>query len=291
MDRLFALETFIKTVDYKGFSAAAWQLDVSPATLTKTIQALEEELGFKLFHRTTRQVSLTDQGKAYYPLAKDILTRFKDSKRIKNESFEQIGTIRIAVPNLIAYCFLVDIFNKFLGEHPKISIELIHYGAGALVSNNDADIAFTNYKTLDTKLNYKLLFSEPRKLVAAPKYIAKNGMPTSVKDLVNYDCLVNTTLHPEGVWEFGKEKIQVNARLKTADSLYLIKAAVAGLGILLALPIFIQQKLKDGELAILPIEYEEKATNIYLCYPSLPKGDKTRMLVEFLIKEINITSA
>lgn len=287
MDRIFALEVFIKIVECQGFSAAAWQMNSSPATLSKTINALEDDLGFKLFHRTTRHVDMTPQGRSYYPLAKEIIEKFNQSRRIvQDESPEPTGLIRIAAPSLLAHCLLVKPLNEFLIKYPKVSVELIHYGAAALVNSGEVDLAFSTYKIPGSKLNFKLLLSEPRKLIASEKYIQRRGIPTSIFDLTHHDCLVNTMLHPEGIWEFGKNKVQVNARLKSADSLYLIKAAVAGLGILWAPTFFVKNYLENETLQLLPVQYDEKLGDIYLCYPSLPKEDKVRLLAELLIHHI-----
>ncbi len=284
MDRIQALEIFAKVVEYQGFSAAAWQMNTSPATLSKIIYKLEQSLGFKLFHRTTRQVNLTDQGKAFYPLAKEILHKFNCAKELKDQSTEPSGTIRIAIANIVAHYFLLDHLTTFLQQYPKISIELIQHAASSLVNNNEADLAFTSYKLIDSKLNYEALFSGCRQLIAAPQYIKTHGIPKSIFELTEHDCLVNTVLHPEGVWEFGSHKIHVNARIKSSDPLQLIDAAVAGIGILWGMSFFVQDLLKTEKLQILPLDTEKKQTTIYLCYPSLPKNDKTRLLIDFLLE-------
>lgn len=120
--------------------------------------------------------------------------------------------------------------------------------------------------------------------VAAPSYHEQKGHPHVCEDLTIHACLVNTTTDPDGIWKIGKQKVKVNAVLKCANPLILIDAAVAGLGILRVSFFYVEPLLAEKQLIKINLPNEDEHSTVYVCYPSLHKKDKVRLLVDQLLR-------
>ncbi len=280
------LEIFVKVAASGNMSAAAKSLGISPAVVSKRIKRLEQQLGTRLLQRTTRQIGLTDAGKGFYDRIGHLLAGIEDAEQFASgESTEITGNLRISAPTSFGRMHIAPHLPSFMQAHPRLSIDLTLSDEFTDIIAEGFDVAIRISELKDSSLIARKLVQVRRILCAAPSYVERYGMPQTMEDLVNHQCL---TPHNGEPWRLespnGPLVYRPAGRLATNSSEVIREAVIAGLGIALRSTWDIGGELKEGRLIRVMPDYEgSKNVSISAVYPSrqhLPS--KVRAFIEFL---------
>src|SRR5258708_31742426 len=206
LDRLTGMQVFVRVAALGGLSAAARSLGMSPTLVTKHVAALEERLGVKLLHRSTRRLTLTEAGRRYLDGVEKILVDVDEVEASAGaDRVEVRGTLRINAPLSFGYLVLAPLMVEFSKLHPAISIDLgLNDGVVDLIEEG-WDVALRIGQLKDTSMAARKLADCRMVVCAAPSYLAERGTPTSVAALAGHNCLGYTLSRPLGTdrWTFG----------------------------------------------------------------------------------------
>jgi DNA-binding transcriptional LysR family regulator len=258
MDRLLAMEAFVRVVDAGGFSAAARRWGRSKAVVSKYVNALEEHLGVELLRRTTRSLSLTEAGHAYRERCADVLGEIDALEAsLREDLAAPRGALRVTAPPGFASHYLDVMTKDFIERYPEVTIDLdLTHRMVDLVEEN-IDVAIRITEPRDSTLVARRIAPVSIVAVASPSYLGRRGTPKTPADLRDHDCLVDTNFRDQARWHFRKgqktETIAVRGSLRVNDPDAICELASSGLGIALV-PDFVARKaLQDGTLCeVLP---------------------------------------
>lgn len=291
MDRIKAMEVLVAVVDRGGFTPAADALGMTRASASKIVQQLEDVLGVRLLHRTTRRVSPTEIGQAYCERAKGILAELKEAEALaQQQSLQPTGTLRINAPVSFGILNLGPVVAEFMARHPALRVEfdLSDRFVDLVDEGYDAAIRIANLG--DTSLVARRLATSHAELVAAPQYLKRFGMPGHPRDLKDHICL-GYGAHPGAeLWRLhgpdGEHLVRAGERLSTNNGDFLAHAAAGALGIAL-LPGFIARPhLEQGRIVPVMPAYRPRPLDINLVYPGRRYlSAKVRLFAEFMSEQ------
>lgn len=287
MDRLVTMTTFTKVVDYASFTAAAEELGISRALVSRHISDLEAHFGVRLLNRTTRSVSPSEAGLRYYEVCKRVLSELRSGEDEITAMKDNIeGNISIVCPKWVGNFDMSDAAVDFCRAHPDIQIQL-HIGEISLNPHEflarGFDVCIQPRRVRDSDIMVKKIGGIAYVLVASPDYLAVHGAPATLADLTRHECLTKIA---ETHWVFAdgtRAPLRQPARFASNSFFSLCTAAVRGLGIAM-LPVRVASlDLAKGNLRqILPDIPLEEAP-LYAAYA--PGGNvprKVRALIDFL---------
>ena len=289
MDRLSEMEAFATVVDQGGFTDAARKLGISKSAISKHVSALETRLGARLLNRTTRRVSPTEIGLAYYDRARRVLTDAGEADAlVSSMQSEPSGLLRVSVASDFGATQLSPLLGAFLEAHPKITLCLAYEDRYVELISEGFDMAIRVGEMEDSSLRARKLAETSRRLVASPSYLQRHGTPMRIDDLKDH-VLLHQSHHPSGgIWRLRApsgeiRQVRTGGRLNVNDGRALLDAARAGLGIA-HLPCYLygpalREKALEEAIPALPRD----TTEIHAVYPPGPHvAPKVRALVDFL---------
>lgn len=190
MDRLSSMRVFQKVIDEGGFAAAGRAMDMSPAVVTRLVADLEDHLGTRLLHRTTRRVSLTDAGETYLERVRPILQDLDEAHDlVSSQTSELAGVLRLLAPPVLATHVLAPLVSGFRQAYPKILLD-IDVESHREPPIEDYDITLMGTKTsFDANVIARKVISSVTVLLASPDYLRRKGTPTRPEELARHDCL------------------------------------------------------------------------------------------------------
>lgn len=286
MNELTDMEIFARVVTAGGMSAAGREMGLSPAVISKRIRRLEERLGARLLQRTTRQITLTEEGHGYYERVVGILASIEDAEAFVARSNEMpSGTLRVTAPTSFGRMHIAPHLARFLETNPAVRMSLMLSDEFVDIVGDGYDLAIRIAALESSSLIARRLAPNHRLICAAPSYIERRGEPKSLADLARHDCLFATH---QDVWQLegpeGYVAQRVTGPLQTNSSEVVREAALAGLGITLRSTWDVGEELKDGKMrVVLPDYHECRLVGLYAVYPSrsfLPA--KVRVFIDFL---------
>jgi DNA-binding transcriptional LysR family regulator len=294
MDRFAGMCVFVKVVEGSSFAAAARQLRMSPAMVSKHIQVIEERLGVRLLSRTTRRVSPTEVGQSYYERCLRILSEFTEAERAAADSnTTPRGLLKISAPFTFGVAHVVPAIAIYLAEHPDVSIEVSLGDRFVDLLDEGFDLAIRVGQLPDSSLIARRLVGTQTLVCASPVYLQQHGAPHSPQDLTRHNCLVYASSASRGEWRFldrhgATEVVQVSGRFAADNSDALRILALEGEGIV-RVPIYIvDADLAAGRLVRLLTDYEATATPVSAVYPhSRFLSAKVRSFVDFLAAHLH----
>lgn len=257
MDRLVAMEAFVRVADAGSFSAAARHWGRSKAVVSKYVNALEAHLGVQLLRRTTRSLSLTEAGRAYRERCTNVLGEIQALEAsLREDIAAPRGPLRVTAPPGFASHYLGVMTKDFLARFPEVTIDLDLTHRIVDLVEEDIDVAIRITDPRDSSLVARRLAPAPIVAVAAPSYLRRRGTPKHPTDLRDHDCLVDTNFRDQQRWRFrpgdkanGKtETITVTGPLRVNNPDAVREMAEAGLGIALVPHFVASDALQAGRL-------------------------------------------
>ncbi|OKY26405.1 LysR family transcriptional regulator [Thalassotalea sp. PP2-459] len=287
------LKLFIRIAATHNISMAGHELGLSPAVASAHINKLEDGLGVRLIHRTTRKVSLTEEGKAFLPHAEDVVASVGAARAsVGAGSISPIGTLRVAAPASFGRMHLLPALNDFFVRYPDLTIDLKLSDTIIDLVEGGFDIAIRNSALKDSSLIARKLAPDNRILCASPNYLAKYGEPKSPDELIFHQCI---TLMGLENWSFQTEKGQFNIKVKgkfrTDNGEAVRDACTNGLGITINSRWSAYQKIKSGELVQILKDYPLVSnTAIWAIYPSSRLlAPKVRAFIDYFSEQFGDT--
>lgn len=289
MDRLRCLQVFVEVARDGSFTGAARRLGISKASVTKHVAWLEHSLHARLFHRTTKQVGLTEAGITALNRGKQLLERYEEIETdVRDSVGDPRGVIRIGTPPSFGTRHVVPLVTEFAGRHPDIQIALLLDDGTANLVAQGLDLSFRIAPALEDASYIALpLLKAPQALVASPAYLKRHGEPRSLADLAQHNCLVHSLKSPTSMWRFttpeGEASIRVRGSIYSDFGETIRHAALLGHGISVHPTYVVAEDLAAGRLVRLLPRAMPVTLDISVIYSSrqnLPL--RVRMLVEFL---------
>ncbi|HYM01299.1 MAG TPA: LysR family transcriptional regulator [Stellaceae bacterium] len=292
MDRLEAMSAFVAVVKAGSFSGAARQLGVPLATVSRRVADLEAELSARLLHRTTRMVSLTDQGRTYYAASARILDDVKDAaESVSGEYRVPKGHLTVTAPVGFGRLHLQPVALAFLAAYAEINLRLTLVDRIVNLVEEHVDAAVRIAELADSSLIARPLGHVRIVLCASPDYLARHGAPKHPRDLETCDCIAWSALGPLDAWWFreaGADRtFPIRVRLSTTIAETALAAAEAGLGLVQTTSYQAEQGVREGRLVVLLPEFECATTPVSLVYATnrlLPL--KLRAFIDFAVPRL-----
>jgi DNA-binding transcriptional LysR family regulator len=290
MDLLGALGVLVRVVETGSFSAVARERELSQAAVARQVSQLEEHFGVRLFHRTTRKLSLTDDGEMLLGLARPVLDGVDGLEAaLGRQSASPIGLVRVGV-TVTGSRFLAQRLPTLLADHPGLKVELVVGDRFGDMIEDRLDLAMRVGEVTDASLVVRRSGTASFVVVAAPSYIERKGKPSTPADLVGHTCIVHDVGPGSNVWSFvtsgGSQQFHVSGGFLANDVGAVHVAARSGYGIAL-LPLFeVLDDLRSGVLVAMLSEFPLPAIPLSLVYPSRRHlAPRTRIVFEFMLEQ------
>ncbi|UJP04606.1 MAG: LysR family transcriptional regulator [Nitrosomonas sp.] len=289
MDRYENMNTFVRVVESGGISAAAERMNMAKSVISRRLKELEAHLGVELFHRTTRQMNLTDTGRAFYAQCVRILDDIVEAELSTSQFHGALkGQLKVAVPLSFGLMHLNPAIREFSRLHPDIEFDLDFNDRQVDILAEGFDLAVRIASLPDSSLIARRLAPVQSVLCASPGYLARMGTPQSPQALTDHRCLVYSLSSNYAQWNFlaadGQTVIaRVTPYLKAGNGQFLRDAAVDGLGIVLMPTFIVYQAIRQGALVPLLTQYRHPGLEAYAIYPPTRHlSQRVRALVDFL---------
>ncbi|MDP2636330.1 LysR family transcriptional regulator [Pseudoalteromonas sp. 1_MG-2023] len=292
VDKIRALTVYRRVVELGSFKAAAEDLSLSKAAISKNISELEDYLKSPLINRTTRNMHITDNGQLYYRQVCNILDDLKHADLSVMESSDILkGSLKISVPMSLGLLEINPIVCEFMHQHPELSVEIVMSDQYIDLIEQGIDIAIRGGGELsNSSLRSRKLINMRRVLCASPEYLSKCSKVLKPEDLAHHKCLIYSFSSSARRWLFRNEDEVKEIELPpnsyvVNNGLALKQTACAGHGILLLPDLFVNDELESGELVeVLPM-WQAEEHSLYVVYPfHKEQSQKVRTFIDFVVK-------
>jgi DNA-binding transcriptional LysR family regulator len=289
MDTFQQMRVFCKVAEKQSFVKTAKASGLSTAAVSKMIFALEERLATRLLHRTTRKVSLTDAGRAYFERCLGIINDVDETEaELSQAATNPAGRLRIGAPTSFGIVFLGEILAEFVKKYPKVAIELSMWDRKMDPIEEGYDLTLRIAQQLpESSLVATKITSFARVTCASPAYVKQWGKPQSPQDLKEHNCLYYSLADRPGVWTYFKNQVSMDVKISGSlvsnNSIVIRDAILKGVGIAQISEYLVKKEIKSGKLVSLLDSYQEPALTLYAIYPHhLYLSKKVRVLIDFL---------
>ncbi|MEX0922171.1 MAG: LysR family transcriptional regulator [Rhodovibrionaceae bacterium] len=287
---LSAMLVFARVVDCGGFTAAAEELDLSKSAVSKQIARLEDRLGTRLLNRTTRTLSLTEAGTAFYERCLDVVAAAQAAEAtVQHLAEAPRGELRINAPMSFGQSHIAPALPDFLARYPELTVDLVLNDRLVDLVEEGFDVGVRIGPLDDSSLVARRLAPARRVLCAAPAYLARAGTPARPEDLRSHDCIAYSYQLSGRQWRFrhpelGERRVKVSGRLKGNNGDALVAAAAGGLGVVLSPTFIVTEELRSGALRVLLPDWQVyPRIDVNAVFPaSRNLSLKVRVFVDFL---------
>jgi DNA-binding transcriptional LysR family regulator len=289
LDDLPSMALFARVVQLHSFSAAARASGIAKSAVSKRVALLEHRLGVRLLSRTTRSLSLTDDGLRYYEHCADLLVAASAAdEAVVGSKQHPVGRVRINAPVTFSQMYLAPALARFLQEHPGISVDLATEDRLIDVAEGGFDLVVRVARLQASSLVARRLATVKMLLCGAPEYLARAGTPSAPADLVRHNCLRYSLVPAGAEWHFrrkgGKVAVPVQGTLTTSDGTALRRAVLAGLGLAMLPDFMVAPDLVAGRLVTILDDHPAPELGLFAIRASgrlVPA--RVRALLNFLI--------
>jgi DNA-binding transcriptional LysR family regulator len=286
MDRIDELRVLIAVADLRGFAQAARRLGISPAQASKLIARLEDRLDTRLLNRTTRDVSLTDAGRAFQARARVLVEEFEQLERSAQETAAPSGLLKLTAPVSFG-AQLGSLLLDFARAYPNVGLEVSFSDRIVNLVNEGFDAAVRIGMLPDSSLVARKLSTVRAVTIASPDYLDARGTPRTPGELPHHDVIIDSNRIDPEVWVFGRgakrTELRVSGRLRFANPYMCVAAARAGFGIACEPAFAAAEDLRNGRLVPLLKKYEPEPVAVYAVYPHARHlASKVRIFIDFL---------
>jgi DNA-binding transcriptional LysR family regulator len=289
MDRLQAMEMFVRVVETGSFSKAAAEFSTTQPTVTKQVAAIEARLKVRLLNRNTRGVSLTEAGALYYEKCKDIVRATQEADSVvRTRQTQAQGLLRVGSSVAFGRRVVVPLALEFMRAHPQLQVDLSFEDRYTDLVAQGIDVAVRLGKLADSALGARNLGTNPWLMVASPKYLKKHGVPKRPADLSAHDTLIYSSVQGNDVWRVLSPRgeattVPVTGKLRSNNLSAVLAAARSHLGVA-ALPWYVaSDSLASGQVVEVLKGHSLPEQEIHAVYPS-PKlvPQKVQAFIAFL---------
>jgi DNA-binding transcriptional LysR family regulator len=290
MDQVAAMRSFRKVLELGSFSAAARQLGLSKAAVSKQVSELEAYLGATLIHRTTRRLHPTDAGQAYFESAVGLLDELEAADAaVRHLQSEPAGTLRISVPSAFGQICLSAMLSELGRRHPKLTVAVEATDRLVDLVEEGFDAAIRIRATLpDSTLIAKRIRQIPIHVVAAPSYLKAHGTPQKPEDLSRHNCFIYTLSSRPFEWSFrsnpgGARQVKVRGTIHANHGHLLLEPLRDGEGIAMLPEFLLAQDLEKGTIVPILTKFPADPLTLFVVYPpSRHSNPKIRALVDIV---------
>ncbi len=284
------ISEFVAVAEVGNFTQGAKKLLISTAQVSRQVSELEQRLNTKLFYRTTRKVTLTEEGQLFYQQCRSILEGLESAERsLTNLQSSPQGKIKISAPVTYGERHIIPLINQFLIRYPQVEIQVQLTNQRINLIEEGYDLAIRLGQLDDSSLIAKRISSRDHFVCAAPSYIKQHGQPHNISDLKQHNCLLGSA----DFWTFrdaqnnkktsNNKNIRVSGSLRCNSGLGLVDAALKGIGIVQLPEYYLTQAIESGELEILLSDFQREQEGIWALYPQNKfLASKVRLLIDFL---------
>lgn len=288
MDSLSGLSIFIQVAEQQSFSAAALHLNTSKAHVSRQIARLEQRLGVQLFQRSTRKVSLTEVGQAFYLNTRDKLQELEEVQRtVMDLQDTPSGTLRISTAGLFGETRVAVAAAQYMQSHPEVKVELNFSDRMVDLIGENYDLAIRSGVLQDSALIARRVSSRRLILCASPDYLLQYGKPSSISDLKQHNCLQGASPYWHLKDNHGKPlNYKASGNWSSNNGHAILQACIHGLGIAQLPEYYVRGAIKNKRLNALLETHEPEDNGIWAVYPSkrhLPS--KVRLFIERLLEQ------
>lgn len=286
MDRLRAMQVFVRIVEAGSLTGAAAALGMSGPAVVRSLAALERAIGVRLLQRTTRRSSLTDEGREYYERCKRVLAQVEEADTsMSARRSEPHGRLRITAPATYGRMHVAPIVNAFIAKYPQVEVELLLLDRVVDLVEEGLDAAVRIGELPDSTHVARALGETRRVVCAAPAYLRRAGTPKTPADLHAHRCIVFSGLAAANEWSFGakRQRVAVRPVLRTNQVDAALDACIRGLGCGQFLSYQVDAALREGTLKRLLKEYEPPALPIHIVYPHARPSSNVRAFIELAL--------
>ncbi len=288
MSKIQQMSSFVAVVDAGSFIGAAAATGASKAAISRHVGELEQRLGVRLLHRTTRRLSLTEEGRMFFESAKELLESIEEAESLVTlRAGEAHGTVRVNAPVTFGALQLAPLWGPFAEANPKVSLDITLSDRVVDLVDEGYDLAIRITAIPDSTLVTRKLASTRIVLCASPAYLQTRGVPAHPHDLAQHAVISYTYWSTRDEWHFsgpeGPVSVRINPRIHTNNGDTCRRAALAHQGLILQPDFIVGEDLRRGDLVEVMPAYRSIEVGIYAVYPSrknLPL--KTRRLIDHL---------
>ncbi|MEP6558305.1 MAG: LysR family transcriptional regulator [Burkholderiales bacterium] len=290
MDKFQQMRVFAAVVDAGSFVGAAAAIELSKAAVSRHVQELEARLGVLLLQRTTRRLSLTDEGRAFHARCKDLLANVDEAEaEITVRAGEASGLLKINVPVSFGNLRLAPLWGAFLERNPKVTLDIVLADRVVDLVEEGFDMAVRIARLPDSSLVSRQLASTQLIVCASPAYLARHGTPQHPADLAHHAVVAYSLFSMGDNWQFegpdGPASVKVRPRVYANSGDTCRAVALQHQGIVLQPSFLVGDDLKSGALVPLLPAYRSIKLGIYAVYPTRRHlSPKVRALVDFLVE-------
>jgi DNA-binding transcriptional LysR family regulator len=288
MSRLESMSILIAVVDAGSLSAAARQLSMPLATVSRKVAELESHLNTRLLHRTTRRLSLTETGSSYVAACRRILEEIEEAERAATGEYAAPkGELVITAPVVFGRLHVVPVVAEFLAHYPEIDINLILTDRVVHLMDEHTDIAVRIGELPDSTLMATKVGAVRRVVCASPAYLARHGVPQKPLDLSTHECITFEVLASMRAWVFGSGKseqsVQIHSRLAVNTAEAAIEAAILGVGLTRVLSYQVADALANDKLRLVLETFESAPLPVSLVHKGqAPMPLKLRAFLDYV---------
>lgn len=297
MDILAPMRAFVRVAETGSFSAVAAELGTTQPTISRQIALLEDHLGTRLFTRSTRAVTLTEDGRAFWDHALRALEALGEAENAVGRRLRRpSGTLRMVVPVVFGRLQIVPRLAQFMARYPDISIDLTMSDGFTDLVEQGVELAIRVGTVTDLALVARRIGEVRRLTVASPAYLDRHAPPPTPADLASHDCIVYSRLATGSVWHFsgpaGPISVDVRGRFRVDNSEGVREGVLAGLGIAVVPEFVFSNEIAAGRVRVVLAGYEPKPLPLQAVYPSrryVPP--RVRAMIDFLVEQFGAGTA
>jgi DNA-binding transcriptional LysR family regulator len=294
MDVLQAMKTFTAVVEAGSFVGAMDVTALSKPAVSRQVSDLEAHLGTRLLQRTTRRLSLTSEGQAYYQRCKEVLQAVQEAEaEVASSTVQAQGRLRIGAPQTFGALHLAALWGRFAAQNPQVSLDIVLSDRVMDLVEEGYDLVIRIARLPDSSLVSRPLARTRMVLCASPAYLAQRGTPTHPHALAQHDVVSYTYWSSGDVWSFqdakGEVSVRTHSRIHANNGDTCRAAALADQGIVLQPDFLVHADLRSGALVELMPQFKAVELGIFAVYATrkqLPL--KVRRLVDFLVEALQV---
>lgn len=290
MDKFLEMQVFAAVVDAGSFVGASDALEMSKPAVSRYVAELESRLGVRLLNRTTRKLSLTEEGDVFYARCKALLDNVEEAEaEITARKGDAAGLLKVTAPQTFGLLYLAPLWAPFMARHPKVRVDVMLSDRVTDLVEEGFDLAVRIARLPSSSLVSRKLATTRMILCASPAYLKRRGQPKTPADLVNHEIASYSLLSMGETWEFdgpdGHVVAPVSPRLRSNSGDTCRAVALAHGGIILQPSFLVGADIRAGTLVELMPEFRSIRLDMFAVYPSRKfVSPKVRLLIDFLVE-------